>query len=133
MNIKKVIWLFIITSLVGCGGTGGELDNAISLSRDGLSLIEQSKSEKLEATERENILKNGNEKLNQSKEIYKTLISDEPENGVYLNNYGWVQMKSGDLAGAKKSFNQASKYKNSLNPEDSLDKNMAELIRLMNK
>ena len=133
MNIKKVILLFIVTFLIGCGEAENKLNDAISLSRDGLALIKQSKDDKLEETEREKLIIDGNEKLSQSKETYKALISDHPENGLYLNNYGWVQMRSGDLKGAKESFDLASKYKDSIHPQDSLDKNIAELNILIGK
>ena len=70
MNIKKVILLFIVTFLIGCGEAENKLNDAISLSRDGLALIKQSKDDKLEETEREKLIIDGNEKLSQSKETY---------------------------------------------------------------
>ncbi|MBV1914563.1 MAG: hypothetical protein KUG72_04205 [Pseudomonadales bacterium] len=133
MNIKKVALLFIVTALISCGEAESTLNDAISFSRDGLALIEQSNDEELEKTERERLIKDGNEKINKSKEAYKALILDSPENGLYLNNYGWVQMRSGDLKGAKKSFDLASKYKDSIHPKDSLDNNIAELNILLGK
>ena len=133
MKIKKLILIFIVTTLISCGEAENKLNDAISLSRDGLALIEQSKDEKLEETAREKLIKDGNEKIIQSKETYKALISEHTENGLYLNNYGWVQMRSGDLKGAKESFDLASKYKDTIRPQDSLDKNITELNVLIGK
>lgn len=133
MNIKRVLLLVIFTSLLGCGEAESTLNNAITLSRDGLSLIKQSKNEELNQSERDKFLKDGNEKISLSKKSYQRLISEHPKNGLYLNNYGWVQMRTGDLKGAKKSFDIASKYKGSIHPQESLNKNIEELDKLLGK
>lgn len=133
MNIKIVLLLVIFASLIGCGQAGPSLNEAIGLSRDGLSLIHQSKNDKFSEEERGRFLEEGNAKISQSKETYQALISGAPENGLYLNNYGWVQMRTGDLNGAKESFDLASKYKESVHPQEFLDKNIDELNTLLGK
>ena len=133
VNIKTFVLIGILTALAGCGESESSLTSAITLSRDGLSLIAQSKKTDLKLEEKENLLNRGNNKISQSKLIYQMLIAKNPKNGLYLNNYGWVQMKSHDLTGAEESFNRASKHRESIEPAESLDQNIAALHELVLK
>lgn len=126
-----LLLLVVFTSLSGCSESESTLDDAINLSRDGLSLIKQSQDEQLSEEQQAKLLNDGNEKLTQSKAVYQALILDSPNNGMYHNNHGWLQMKTGDLEGAKSSFEQASQYKDTVKPQGALEKNMDELNVLL--
>lgn len=132
MNIKKIVFVLIFSSLLGCTQDNDALHEAISLSREGLALIQQANDKKLTQEESNKHLRDGVEKINQSKNIYRDLISNSPDNGLYLNNYGWLQMKTGDLKGAKNSFDLALQHKDSIEPKDALDKNIQALNILLN-
>lgn len=97
MNIKKYIPILIILLLAGCGKAETDSNTAISLSKEGLSLMAQSRQEGIDASEKSKLESEGKEKIRQSEEIYQRLIAQYPENGLYLNSYGWLQMKTGDL------------------------------------
>jgi Tfp pilus assembly protein PilF len=133
MNIKTFIIAGAVVVLAGCSQAETDLTKAISLSRDGLSLLDKSKAKETSKEESKKLAKEGNEKIAASKEIYLGLISESPENGLYLNNYGWIQMKTGDLNGAKDSFAKAEKFRDTITPKGALDDNMEELSKLLSK
>ena len=133
MKFDRLLLMAIIFFLTGCSNSNTDLNNAITLSRDGLSNIEKSKENGIPDEEKEKLEKEGRAQINQAFGIYQKLISDHPENGVYINNYGWLQMRTGDLSGADITFKKAEAYRESIKPKDSLDANIKELQNLISR
>lgn len=111
--MKKIILLATVLMLTACGEQSENLGAAIDASREGVALIKESKSEPGEGEElsdekREELLAEGRGELTKAKKLYQQLLDDEPNNGLYHNNYGWVLMNLGEYEGAKKHFMLAS-------------------------
>ena len=131
MDFKLVLAFCFLVGLLGCSKQADDVSEAISLSRDGVSLLSQSNEEGVEDSKKIELSALGLEKLKLSKTIYIDLLADDPENGMLHNNYGWVQLKIGELQGAKESFREAMKYKNDVHPLTSLENNIKELESLL--
>lgn len=132
--IKLVLLsMVMVLSLTACTKPDSNLDAAIQLSRDGLSALSKANAPDVSAEKKVTLNNDAHSKIAQAKELYQTLIAQSPENGLYLNNYGWLQMRSGDLTGAQISFNKAINYRDSIRPEGSLEINIKELQGLLNQ
>lgn len=133
MKFRAILLLVIGMFLMGCSEIDGSFKEAVSSSRDGVAALMKSEKNDISSAEKEDLLGTGKKNLAHASELYQALIESDPENGVYYNNYGWVLMRSGDLSGARAAYEKATKYKDSISPQSSLDKNIAELSSLEEK
>ena len=129
-NLKKYLVIAITFLLASCSQAERDLNEAIALSRDGLALLQQSENPDLTEADRVKLAAEGLAKAEAAKESYQALIAADPQRGLYHNNYAWLQMKLGDLAGAEKSFEEAGKYRDSIQPDGVLETNLEALRQL---
>jgi Tfp pilus assembly protein PilF len=130
MRFRQLVIVMLSIGMMACSRSDTTLHEAIMLSREGLSDVEKSKTQEgLSVAEKQKLAHDGRGKVEKAKEIYRDLIEKEQTSGLYYNNYGWLQMKTGDFEGARKSFESANTYRASIEPNDALDNN----IRMLNK
>ena len=116
--MKKTILLVLLTFLFGCSENEKKLRSAIDASREGLALMKKGQ------------INEGREALEKAKTYYQQLVANEPENGLYNNNYGWVLMKLGEYKQAAIYLHIAHEHSASANPSSALHENLKELATL---
>ncbi|GAB1266709.1 hypothetical protein NBRC116493_02960 [Aurantivibrio infirmus] len=113
--IKKIFILSVLLLAMGCEE---KLEYAIEASRTGVALIA---SEDVAA---------GIESLTKAKEAYEEMLTVEPGNALYQNNYGWVLMQLGEYDAAEVQFKKAAEQSDSINHSSAPRKNLTELAKL---
>lgn len=84
--MRYLIACVLAMLLIGCSNEAQLLDEAISASRQGLSLSAEQDPERQQE---------GRARLEHAEAIYARLLEADQTNQVYLNNYGWVLMHLG--------------------------------------
>lgn len=98
--------------IAACGENNQTLSKAISASSNGVALIADSKIDE------------GREQLLDFKGLYLRMIDNNPNNGLYHNNLGWVLIHLGEYDEAEKHLIIALKNKDSVNPKSAPEKNL---------
>lgn len=129
--MKKIIIVLMVFTLFGCSENQNRLNEAISASKEGLTLIKKSKD--AEELKKDSIHKEGIAALQKAKALYEALLKSEPNNGMYNNNYGWVLMQLKEYDEAEKYLKIALKFKESVTPSNAPEANLADLEELRNK
>ncbi|WNO11244.1 tetratricopeptide repeat protein [Teredinibacter sp. KSP-S5-2] len=110
--MKKYIIILILFLIAACGENNQTLSKAISASSNGVALIADSKIDE------------GREQLLDFKGLYLRMIDNNPNNGLYHNNLGWVLIHLGEYDEAEKHLIIALKNKDSVNPKSAPEKNL---------
>jgi tetratricopeptide (TPR) repeat protein len=92
--------------LGGCRERAGNIDGAVSAGRDALK-IAPDWPPALNFVGY--VLADHDRELPEARKLIERALEKDPENGAYIDSYGWVLYRQGDLAGARERLERAVK------------------------
>jgi tetratricopeptide (TPR) repeat protein len=90
--------------LGGCRERAGNVDGAVSAGRDALKLAPDWPPALNFVGY---VLADHDRELPEAKKLIERALEKDPENGAYIDSYGWVLYRQGDLAGAREHLERA--------------------------
>ncbi len=130
MKIVSFAVLLLTLGLAACSAEDQSLEEAISESSKAVSAFEKSQNPELTESERAELQAEFSAHSEAAILLYQQLIEQEPDNGLYHNNLGWLYLKLGKADEAKASLQLAQQFESSIFPEGALEKNLQELAEL---
>jgi len=94
----------ISLELGGCRERAGNVDGAVSAGRDALK-IAPDWPPALNFVGY--VLADHDRELPEARKLIERALERDPENGAYVDSYGWVLYRQGDLAGARENLERA--------------------------